>query len=388
MTSTIDSDSTPKRGLRFVRMTRAVADVSLLVGFAVAAFVVLTVPAYGQSGQSPTGGQAKLAIVGGDAVTVHLSSGGDNQHGKMSILVANTGDASTAVHVTAFLGNRARGRICDVNQVDVAMPDTTVAAHSVTQVPMQLSLRSGCAGSAGTVVVSGDTGVDATTVGFVLSREINDTDLWRPLLGAVIAAVVTEVGLFAYLSRRTPQRFGWVTGQVAVGPVWSFKDSWLTNVAAVGALLGTVLGSGTFLSELIPGTSTTKLAGLSLIAGGMVTLAPVVYAAFSRWSMLPDGQGHDKLQSVGTGVGMWAAAGATLGGVYLELATVGFLTDAADASLGAKRLVYALLGAGALIVALYAIRWTDGVTNGAARTQPDPDAPPTFAPVLLSSTGL
>jgi hypothetical protein len=380
-----DPASTPVLRARFQlrrRLAGAVLLASALLG-------VLVTPAYGQDAQSPTSGQAKLSVVGSDSVEVHLSSGGQRQHGTMSILVANTGDASTTVHAAAFLGNRARGRICNVDQVDVTMPGTpTVAAHRVTELAMGFSLRAGCAGSAGTVVVSGDPGVDATTVGFTLSRQIDDTDLWNPLMGAAIATLLTELALFAYLSRRGPHRFHWVSGQVAVGPAWSFKDSWLTNVAAVGALLGTVLGAGDFLTDLIPGTSTTRLVGLSLIAGGMVTLAPVVYAAFSTWCVLPDTQGHDKLQAVGTGIGMWAAAGATLGGVYVELATIGFLTDAADATVGAKRLVYVLLLAGAVVVALYAIRWTDGVTNGAARTQPDPDSPPQFQPVLLNSTGL
>ena len=119
----------------------------------------------------------------------------------------------------------------------------------------------------------------------------------------------------------------------------------------------------------------------------MVTLAPVVYAAFSQWCVLGP-SGDDKLQAVGTGVGMWAAAGATLGGVYLELATMVFLTIRADASLGAKWLICVLLFGAAAVVALYTIRWTDGVTNGAARTQPAPGAPPVFQPVALSSTGL
>ena len=238
----------------------------------------------------------------------------------------------------------------------------------------------------GTVVLAGDAGVDPATVGFVLSRQLPDTDLWKPFLGAFVAAMVTEAALFAYLSRRRPKRLGWFKAEVAVGPTWSFKDSWLTNVAAVGALLGTILGAGDFLKDLIPGTSTVRLTAVSIIAGGMVTLAPVVYAAFSKWKSTDDGHGGTRLDAVGRGSGLWAAAGATVGGVFLELATIGYIADLSDASRGVKGFVYALLVIGALVVALYAILFTDGVVNGAR--EPAEGAAPTYTPVKIASAGL
>src|SRR5205823_2495246 len=42
---------------------------------------------------------------------------------------------------------------------------------------------------------------------------------------------------------------------ITEGPTWSFKDSWASNLTAVGAILGTVLAASGFLSDVLPGLS-------------------------------------------------------------------------------------------------------------------------------------
>ena len=78
-------------------------------------------------------------------------------------------------------------------------------------------------------------------------------------------------------------KFGKWRDVVATGSSWSFSSSWLTNVTALGAVLGTVLGATGFLADVLPGTDTGRFTGLSVLFGAFVIAAPIVYSAASKW---------------------------------------------------------------------------------------------------------
>src|SRR5438874_1354013 len=74
---------------------------------------------------------------------------------------------------------------------------------------------------------------------------------------------------------------------------WSFSDSWASNLTALGALLGTILAASGVIPKGASPLSTRGLAGLSLLFGFLVLLAPVLYSAFARVApLLPDDTGE------------------------------------------------------------------------------------------------
>jgi hypothetical protein len=107
--------------------------------------------------------------------------------------------------------------------------------------------------------------------------------------------------------------------KVTAGPTWSFKDSWATNLAAAGAILGTILGTSGLVSEVMPGLSTGMIVGFSLVYAFLVALAPVVFQALYR---------QDKPTYFGLLVAGWVVLWAVLG----ELGTLYLLLIRGGAS--------------------------------------------------------
>ena len=95
-------------------------------------------------------------------------------------------------------------------------------------------------------------------------------------------------------------------------PEWSLSGSWLTTLTAFAALLGTILSAG-----LLPegdGFSASTVAGLNLLFGLLIILAPLVYNAFRRLdpghpAALPAFHGWGWSYLLAMGVTVWAAYG-------------------------------------------------------------------------------
>ena len=84
------------------------------------------------------------------------------------------------------------------------------------------------------------------------------------------------------MSNGMPLRW-WIVGPVYGGPAWTAKDSWITNIAALGALLGTVIsGSGTDLKAVaIPAIRLLDLRFCFLLSVRSAA-APVIYGATGK----------------------------------------------------------------------------------------------------------
>jgi len=306
---------------------------------------------------------AVLTVVNSDKGTVHLKqAGNDLQSGTLQFLVVNTGDRPTPLRFTAFLGNATRGRRCG-GPLALNPSASNVGAHSVRAESVTVSLRAGCAGSAASIVVQGDSDVNPATGQFSLSRDLPSSWIWWPIVGALAALLLTFGALGFGLAKRvtTSQFREWLQDGELLGPAWSFKDSWLTNVAAAGAVLTTILGTSGFLDQVLPGTPTGQFVGLSLVGGAAVAVAPLVYLAWSKWDISSDGK--SALESRGSVLGLVLATGVTLFGVFLELGTIGLLVNAADGALPAKAACYLLLIGAAWVVARYAVRSTLGTVK-------------------------
>jgi hypothetical protein len=63
------------------------------------------------------------------------------------------------------------------------------------------------------------------------------------------------------------------------GAAWSFGDSWATSVTPLTALAGGVLAASGAVAGLVPGVDLTRFGLLMALAGGLTTLAPLVFGA-------------------------------------------------------------------------------------------------------------
>jgi hypothetical protein len=65
------------------------------------------------------------------------------------------------------------------------------------------------------------------------------------------------------------------------GAAWSFGDSWATSVTPLTALAGGVLTASGAVSGLVPGVDLTRFGLLMVLAGGLTTLAPLLFGALN-----------------------------------------------------------------------------------------------------------
>jgi hypothetical protein len=110
--------------------------------------------------------------------------------------------------------------------------------------------------------------------------------------GAVLAAllIVATVAFGVPRSRRAaqPPRSGrrnahldkedfWRRPLYAAS-AWTWGDSWVTNITAVGTIIGTVLAASSGVAALLPGVDQGRFSLLLAMAGGVSVIAPLVFA--------------------------------------------------------------------------------------------------------------
>ena len=176
--------------------------------------------------------------------------------------------------------------------------------------------------------------------------------LWIPpaagALGGAIIAILA--GVIAY--RRVNPRPGWSwlgTG-VNAGPAWTVSDSWVTNIAGVGAILGAVANALGGLGSVISDKDATGVIVLFIVFGGAAGIAPIVYAATAIQ------ESQELVQMVGSIWGFLLAGVVSLLAVLGELATIGLLIFEVGNSGAVKGIVVAFISVAGLIVALYSVR--------------------------------
>lgn len=59
---------------------------------------------------------------------------------------------------------------------------------------------------------------------------------------------------------------------------WTWGDSWVTNITAVGTLIGTVLTASSGVASLLPGVDQSRFSLLLAMAGGVSVIAPLIFA--------------------------------------------------------------------------------------------------------------
>lgn len=99
---------------------------------------------------------------------------------------------------------------------------------------------------------------------------------------------------------------------------WSFKDSWVTNITALGGGVGAIVAAAGATSTVFPGVALDRFAILLAFFAAVVVMGPLVLGL-----CLPRSDDPDLVQA--TGFSLLVAAFVTLVGVGGEIGTIGSL---------------------------------------------------------------
>jgi hypothetical protein len=268
------------------------------------------------------------------------------------LAITNTSKTNLVIIPAVVLDHCGTGATAE--PASLTMPPSTSQPQEFT-----LHFPTGCAGSSGTLMLTTSDG-QVITARFSATRDFTDEQLWWP----VIAALVAGAAFFIFASRMA--RSG-LKEEVHVASSWSFKDSWVTNVSAFGGVLTTVLAASGLLQSIVPGLSTGRLVGLSLVFAAAVLAAPLIFSAFSKWTyQSPSATAADPQQELvvkGSGWGVVLASTATVAGVTGQLATLWLLTIVAEGSREPKIFIYVCLSLAAALVVGYGLRFVAGATT-------------------------
>jgi len=143
-----------------------------------------------------------------------------------------------------------------------------------------------------------------------------------------------------------------------VGPAtFSFNDSWASTLTAVGAILGTTLSTGDVFSTDF---DKATFAGLNLLFGTLIVVAPFFYTAVSKGTVIDDGSttGAKKTVYQGYVVAFLVSAAITLWAVLGELVTLHFLLKEVVTGVppSVTAIIAAVMGTTALLVIVHAPR--------------------------------
>jgi hypothetical protein len=272
--------------------------------------VVALLSAYSAAVAAPARAASKVSILDQDAIEVAATRGNDTAATHLSVL--NTGDE--LVTLTLSLQAVSTGAVgVEHRSETVSVPPGKARRIRVTLNGLK-DLRDKVTGQ---FVLTG--GAEPVAKGVsVLPASTHD---W-PLI-MLIAAVAAAVALMAYT-------IGWALTRgkggdlfnEAPGPKWKFDDSWATSLTAIGALLGTVVGSSA-LPEIPHEIDKDTATLLSLGFGGAVVSAPFIFSAVrnpTKDTTDPDAGRW------GYNFALLLSCSITFGAVVGELATLGLVS--------------------------------------------------------------
>jgi len=342
--------------------------------------VALNGAAFAQKEETPA---PKLAFVGRTKPVLRLVDG--EQLATATVVVANTGNAP-AKELTFLLLEDGASAVEACGVQDLASSPAVKKTCDPKAEPVELAAGMsrrfavtfdvGQPGRAREPLIearSAVAGVVPALAEMTVSRSLSDRRMWWPFRAAVVAALVfAACGVLATLgavnrdsSTTSPMKsiWRWATAKIFTAASWNFKDSWATSIAALGGVLGTVLGATGFFTEVLPGVSAGRFTGFSLVFGGLALLAPITYTALSR-------RDETLSVSVGTVAGLLIASAVTIAAVAGQLMTLGLIVQMSDAPPFFQALCFLGLSLGGGVVVVYAVRSAAWLAK-----QPPPPAP-------------
>ncbi|WP_225802725.1 hypothetical protein [Streptomyces sp. NK15101] len=342
----------------------------------------LAVVAFGALSSGSADAADGLSVTGpDDTVEVELDRNEDTglMTGTVRLVVTTPADLATGLVATAPLDtvNDTTDAACSAATATLHGSPASLRVSSPAVVTVDLMVDRKCADRQGTLVLSTSatgaaTAVAPATIRFSLVRGVEEDPEYENALGG--AALLTLLVLFLMV---VPGRWlwaevkpGWHAKELAIDVPWAAKDSWVTNITALGALLGTLLAATGVIQEWLPGISLSHFLTMNLLFGGLILIAPVAYSASCIHTLETDTSGTRRLKATGHGWGIVASAALTVLGVFGQLSMILAMTIASNAGLSAKCLIGVGLGLSAATVGAYATRFVRG-TLAAATSSPD-----------------
>jgi hypothetical protein len=180
--------------------------------------------------------------------------------------------------------------------------------------------------------------------------------LWIPLVAAAGTAAVIAVAAARIAYRdwakksREPRLANWLRLGVDAGPAWTLSDSWVTNIAGTGSIVGAIAAAFGSLQAALSAADSVGIVILFLVFGGAAALSPVVYAATAKQ------ESEEVAQMTGTTWGFLLAGAVTLLAVMGELATIGLVGWDVTGSGPTRTMLVVFLALAALVTAVYSVR--------------------------------
>ncbi|HEY1833396.1 MAG TPA: hypothetical protein VGG08_03080 [Solirubrobacteraceae bacterium] len=249
----------------------------------------------------------ELAVLGQGPVAVNAVQGKDSAEAYVTVLNAGLQPASISASFQAASSGATKATL--------AAP-TTIQAGQATRVKLEFTgLKALSEAVSGELVING--GAKPVAQSVEVMPALQPSASWPALIVGVSLGLALL--LIAIVALSVGRIKGWQRlGEPAPPPQWSF-ESWATHLTAVGAVLGTVLGSAS-----LPATprqiDKTSLVSLSLLFGALVVVAPFVFQAIQSPRASKPAGGDER--SGYTWVLLLSCA-LTLGAVLGELATLG-----------------------------------------------------------------
>jgi hypothetical protein len=251
-----------------------------------------------------------ITSLGQEALSVKAKTGEDTATTYLSVL--NAGDKAAGITVQFQASSSADVRVSGFT------PKAAVPG-AATRVAVTLSGMKKLKKDAvdGQLVVTGGAAPVARAVSITPapqpSRNWPLTIFW--LTVGVFAGLAVVVAVWARIKGK-----GGYLGKLAPGPKWSFT-SWATTLTAVGALLGTVLGSIT-LPEVPRQIDKDTLVKLNLLFALLLVIGPFVFQAIRRPSVSASDQ---EAAYWGWNFSLLGACAITGAAVVGEVVTLGLL---------------------------------------------------------------
>lgn len=222
-------------------------------------------------------------------------------------VVANEGDtAGTGAVASAFLSD---GSVVALDEGNLP----TIPAKAVSEVTLSFEWKDTQPTTGSLAVSDPGSGADLFVVPFAIEITVPP---WliavKTISNATLSALLTLVlvhGAAEKKARSLGKKLD-LSMVIKAPDKWSFKDSFATNVTAIGAIVTTILAASGFTAEVLPGLRLGFFVAMSLLFGFGVLLGPAAYSA------LADDEGN------GTYRGLLVSAAITTWAVVGQLSTV------------------------------------------------------------------
>lgn len=317
----------------------------------------------------------RLAFAQDAGLTISVE--GDAKSASATVVLVNNGPGIDRLQFSAV---SEKANAANVKVQPAA--GSTVPANAAVSIKLSFTSDDSLAGFDGHLVVATEDAVAERDLKIDAKNELPFSVNFIIIGSAAIAVALSAIRALTLRHR---------LGYLLSAPSWDFSKSWASTFTVVGAVLGTILSS-----LVLPDTpvrfSKATLAGMNLVFGVAILLAPLVFALTQTGRRVKKDSSPEETQPQGPVAGYLAASAVTLTGVIGQLVTVFFLLDeiGAKGALPGLALFFmaGLLAIAGVIVLVHAWKtmgWTaaNGTEPPKRRPPPAPAPAAAFTPSLL-----